>query len=312
MEIMKSPLIFSKKSAITIGLFDGVHLGHRKLIEHLFEYSAKRHLTPVVYTFTNHPVKENKRKFITTLEERLYLLEKIGVEYVYLTNLDKNFMQMLPEEFVKRELVERLNTHLVIVGKNFRFGFKKSGDISTLMELGNYFNFDVIAEDEINLKGKSISSSLIHDLIKEGLVESANEFLGHTYFMQGIINKGKGVGRHLGFPTANLTYENGNKLLPKNGVYITIGNYNGMLLKGVTNVGFNPTFEDKKRIKIESHFLDVNYNFYGKFLRLYFIKRLRDEIKFEKVQDLRNQVMIDIEEARNFFSKNPVEKIPLI
>ena len=302
----------SKKTAVAIGMFDGIHIGHKALISKLSEECNLKNLTPVVYTFSNHPFKEAKRKFLTTLNEKLYIFEKINVENVYVADLEEGLMEMSPEEFVREELVKTLNCHLVVVGENFKFGYKKSGDVNTLMELSKLYNFEVKVFNPVVKDGLVVSSSLIHDLIKEGSIEDGNNFLGHPFFTQGIIERGKGLGRHLGFPTANLTYENGNKLLPKNGVYITIGNYNGMLLRGVTNVGFNPTFEDKKKIKIESHFLDVDYDFYGKFLRLYFIKRLRDELKFEKVQDLRNQVMSDIEETRRFFLKNPIEKIPLI
>ncbi|BAL80587.1 bifunctional riboflavin kinase/FAD synthetase [Caldisericum exile] len=312
MKIIEFHKPVSKKTAIAIGMFDGVHLGHKALISQLLGKSDEKNLCPVIYTFSNHPIKEAKRKLLTTLNEKLYIFEKLDVENIYIANLEEDLMTMSPEEFVKKELVKTLNCKLVIVGENFRFGHKKEGNVNTLKELGKIFNFEVIIVNKVLKDGVAVSSSLIHDLILGGEIEEGNSLLGHPYFVQGIVERGKGLGRHLGFPTANLAYENGNKLLPKNGVYITIGNYNGILLKGVTNVGFNPTFEDKKNVKIESHFLDVENDFYGKFLRLYFIKRLRDEIKYEKVQDLRNQVMADIEETRKFFESNPIESIALI
>lgn len=312
MKIIEFHKRISKKTAVAIGMFDGVHLGHKALIKDLFSESNTRNLLPVVYTFSNHPIKESKRKFLTTLGEKLYILESLGVETVYLADLEENLMKMTPEEFVRNELLDTLNCKLVVVGENFRFGFKKSGDIDVLLSLSKVYNFDVKVFRPVVKNGNVISSSLIHDFILNGFIEQGNDLLGHLYFVQGIIEKGKGLGRHLGFPTANLAFENGNKLLPKNGVYITIGSYNGTLLKGVTNVGFNPTFEDKKTIKIESHFLDVEDDFYGKFLRLYFVKRLRDEIKYDKIQDLRTQVMKDIEETKAFFSKNSIEDFPII
>ncbi|PMP82851.1 MAG: hypothetical protein C0175_02865 [Caldisericum exile] len=312
MKIIEFRRSISKKTAVAIGMFDGVHLGHKVLISQLLSKSEEKNLCPVIYTFSNHPIKEARRKLLTTLNEKLYIFEKLNVENVYIANLEANLMEMSPEEFVREELVKTLNCKFVVIGEDFRFGYKKSGDANTLKELGQIYNFDVIIANKVLKDGVAISSSLIHDLILNGSIEEGNNLLGHPYFIQGTVEKGKGLGRYLGFPTANLNYENGNKLLPKNGVYITIGNYNGTLLKGVTNVGFNPTFEEKKNIKIESHFLDVEYNFYGKFLRLYFIKRLRDEIKYEKVQDLRNQVMIDIESTREFFKDNPIESIHII
>ncbi|MFU2158173.1 MAG: bifunctional riboflavin kinase/FAD synthetase [Caldisericum exile] len=312
MKIIEFRRSISKKTAVAIGMFDGVHLGHKVLISQLLSKSEEKNLCPVIYTFSNHPIKEARRKLLTTLNEKLYIFEKLNVENVYIADLEANLMEMSPEEFVREELVKTLNCKFIVIGEDFRFGYKKSGDANTLKELGQIYNFDVIIANKVLKDGVAISSSLIHDLILNGSIEEGNNLLGHPYFIQGTVEKGKGLGRHLGFPTANLNYENGNKLLPKNGVYITIGNYNGTLLKGVTNVGFNPTFEEKKNIKIESHFLDVEYNFYGKFLRLYFIKRLRDEIKYEKVQDLRNQVMIDIESTREFFKDNPIESIHII
>ncbi|MGC9073275.1 MAG: bifunctional riboflavin kinase/FAD synthetase [Caldisericum sp.] len=312
MKIIEFRRSISKKTAVAIGMFDGVHLGHKVLISQLLSKSEEKNLCPVIYTFSNHPIKEARRKLLTTLNEKLYIFEKLNVENVYIADLEANLMEMSPEEFVREELVKTLNCKFVVIGEDFRFGYKKSGDANTLKELGQIYNFDVIIANKVLKDGVAISSSLIHDLILNGSIEEGNNLLGHPYFIQGTVEKGKGLGRYLGFPTANLNYENGNKLLPKNGVYITIGNYNGTLLKGVTNVGFNPTFEEKKNIKIESHFLDVEYNFYGKFLRLYFIKRLRDEIKYEKVQDLRNQVMIDIESTREFFKDNPIESIHII
>jgi len=292
-------------------MFDGVHLGHRKLIYETIDIAKQTNATPLVYTFENHPIKESKRKFLTTLDEKIFLIEKLGIEVVYIAQLNGNFMKMTPLEFVENELIKKLNVKDVIVGENFKFGYKKSGDVNTLTDLGKRFGFNVVVVKPVTVNNTIVSSSLIHDLIKEGDIETANKLLGHTFFVQGVVTKGKGRGKHLGFPTANLNYENHSKLIPSNGVYITITEVNDVFLKSVTSVGFNPTFEEKHTIHIESHVLDVEENFYGQFIRIHFLKKIRDEIKFENVSDLRKTVLKDIETTKEFFNKNDISSIKI-
>lgn len=307
MEIINFGDSIKENSAVAIGTFDGVHLGHQKLLAKIREASYGKGLVPIAYTFSTHPIKENQRRFITTLEERLYLLEKFGMKYAYLANLDESFMQLSPEEFIERELVNKLNVKFIAVGKNFRFGYQKKGDCNTLLNLSKKFSYEVNVIEPVSIDGKLISSSLIHNLIKEGLIEEAIIFLGHTYFLQGTVNKGKGLGRKLGFPTVNVDYQNNNKLLPKIGVYITASEVAGHLYESITDVGFNPTFENDKKIHIESHFMGIDGDFYGEFVRIHFLKRIRDEVKFNSAEALINQLINDVETAENFFKTNPLE-----
>lgn len=307
MEIINFGDSIKENSAVAIGTFDGVHLGHQKLLAKIREASYGKGLVPIAYTFSTHPIKENQRRFITTLEERLYLLEKFGMKYAYLANLDESFMQLSPEEFIERELVNKLNVKFIAVGKNFRFGYQKKGDCNTLLNLSKKFSYEVNVIEPVSVDGKLISSSLIHNLIKEGLIEEAIIFLGHTYFLQGTVNKGKGLGRKLGFPTVNVDYQNNNKLLPKIGVYITASEVAGHLYESITDVGFNPTFENDKKIHIESHFMGIDGDFYGEFVRIHFLKRIRDEVKFNSAEALINQLINDVKTAENFFKTNPLE-----
>lgn len=307
MEIINFGDSIKENSAVAIGTFDGVHIGHQKLLDKIREVSQQKGLASVAYTFSTHPIKENQRRFITTLDERLYLLEKFGMKYAYLARMDESFMLMSPEEFIEKELVDKLNVKFIAVGRNFKFGYKKAGDFNTLLELSKKFSYEVAVIEPILVDSKLISSSLIHNLIKEGLIEEATKFLGHTYFLQGSVNKGKGLGRKLGFPTANVDYQNSNKLLPKIGVYITASEVAGHLYKSITDVGFNPTFENDRKIHIETHFIGVEGNFYGEFVRINFIKRIRDELKFNSGEELINQLINDAETAETFFKANPLE-----
>ncbi len=296
------------KTAIAVGMFDGVHIGHRLLIKKTIEIAHIRKLTPSVYTFYNHPIKEANRKYITLFEERLSLLGHFGIEAVYVAELNKDFMEMSPKTFFKIELLRNANAKSIIVGENFRFGINRSGDAKLMMTFGKNSNTDVFSIPLSYHNGKPISSSLIHDLIKNGNVVKANELLNYSFFLSGKVVSGKGIGRLLGFPTANLSYFNGYKVLPKRGVYVTIAEVDGLLYRSVTNVGVNPTFENSQNIKVEIHFIDKDINLYGKIVRLHFLKRIRDEKKFPTTELLTEQIQKDISYAKNLFKKNNMVK----
>lgn len=287
----------------TIGMFDGVHIGHQNLIRETIFLARNAGAYPAVYTFANHPVKEKKRYFITTLDEKMFLLRKFGIEVVFLNELTYEFMRKSPEEFIFEELIGRMNLRGVIVGEDFRFGFKREGDIESLRKLLSPNKIGVNTVKMIYLNGEAVKSSNIARLLKDGSITKANEHLGYKFFLSGSVVRGKGLGRHLGFPTANLKYINGNKVLPKNGVYITIGEINGKYYSSVSNVGHNPTFESDNKIKVEVHFLDTDIDLYGEFMRLYFLKRIRDEKKFESAEELKAVVNRDIEKAEEYFKK---------
>jgi riboflavin kinase/FMN adenylyltransferase len=297
----------SERTAVAIGMFDGVHMGHRVLLKEMFSVAKSENLVPVVYTFFSHPIKETKRKYLTLLPERLYLLEKFGVSNVFIAELDEKFMRMTPEEFFGTEIVARMNARAVIVGENFRFGIGRTGNVETLRKLGDKSDILIKAVPLVSISGVKVSSSAIHLLIEKGEIEKANTLLGYPFFVSGKIVQGKGIGRLLGFPTANVSYNNGYKVLPKKGVYVTYAEVSGKIYKSVTNVGLNPTFEDTKTIKIETHFLDVNTNLYGKEIVLHFLKYIRPEIKFASKTEIANRIKEDTKIAKSYFEQNPVK-----
>lgn len=291
---------------LTIGMFDGVHRGHQLLLNKAIEVARNRGAQPAVYTFANHPIKERRRYFITSIDEKLYLLKKFGIEAVFLNELSDELMHYSPDEFIQKELLMRTKPKAVIVGEDFRFGFERSGTAELLYNFLKNRNIETYILPTLTSGDTPIKSSTIARLIKEGLIVEANKLLGYMFFLSGSVVRGKGLGRHLGFPTANLKYINGNKVLPKNGVYITIGEVNNKFCPSVSNVGFNPTFESDNKIKVEVHFLDVDLGLYGEFMRLYFVERLRDERKFESTEDLKAAVSNDIEKSKEYFKKQKI------
>jgi riboflavin kinase/FMN adenylyltransferase len=311
MKIIKYGEVFEGNSVVTIGMFDGVHKGHRLLISKTIELAKSMHSTPIVYTFFNHPVKEKKRDFLTILDEKLCLLDAAGIHTIYLAELDKKFMSMPAQDFFKQELVEHLNASGVVVGENFKFGFKRVGDAKALRMLGEKFGVNIEVLPALSIDGQQISSTKIHDYIVKGDVEKANNFLDYSFFLTGDVVQGKGRGRLLGFRTANLAYKNGSKVLPKTGVYVTVAELDKVLRPSVTNVGYNPTFENDSIVRVEIHFLNTTEDLYGKMVRLHFLKRIRDEKKFEKVEDLIAVMRDDVETAKRYFKNNKISAPPI-
>ncbi len=311
MKIYKQGTDVPFKTSIAIGMFDGVHRGHQLLIKKAIGIAEERNLTPMVYTFSSHPLKQANRKYLTLFTERVELISRLGINNIYVAKLNESFMNMSPLEFVKREIVRHANAKSVVVGENFRFGKNREGDTKFLCDALREFGIELFSEHLVYYNGKPVSSSTIYNLITDGNISEANDLLGYAFFLGGKIVKGKGIGRLLGFPTANLRYENGYKVLPKNGVYVTMANVNGTLFESLTNVGRNPTFEESKKIKVEIHFIDEKLDLYGKNVRLHFLKRIREEKKFPTPSLLIDQIRQDLLFAKEFFKKAERIKITL-
>jgi len=275
MKIYKYGDSVKENTVVTIGMFDGVHRGHQLLIEETIKVAKMKNTTPFVYTFYSHPIKEMKRKFLTLLEEKLFLLRENGIQCTYVVEMCNKFMKLSPEEFFKKEIVQKVNAKGIVV--------------------------DVYSISLFDINGKTVSSSFIHQLIMNGKIETANAFLGYMFFISGDVVKGRGVGRLLGFPTANIAYKNGSKLLPPVGVYITLAETGGKFFQSVTNVGFNPTFGKNDQLKVEIYFIDEKKDLYGTDVKLHFLKRIRDEKKFDKPQNLIEQIHQDVREAKIYF-----------
>lgn len=284
------------ETAIALGNFDGVHLGHKELIRTMVENSKEMDLTPSILLFDNHTkviTSGNAPLCLTSNNQKEDLVKSLGVEVIYRITFDEYLMKLKPEEFVKNILVDKLNTKLVVVGFDYRFGHKASGNVETLKELANKYGFKVIVLEPIYIDDILVSSTKIRELIQEGNLSLANKMLDRNYQIIGKVIPGNKIGRTLGFPTANLEVIE-NYALPKLGVYRTKTIIYDKTYLSATSVGFNPTFDKNNSIKIECHIIDFDNKIYDKFLTLDFIEYLREEIKYENIDDLKDQIDKDI------------------
>lgn len=283
------------ETAIALGNFDGVHVGHKKLILNMVEASKDLGLKESVLLFDNHTkgiINGKSPMCLTSNVQKEEILKKLGVEIIYSIDFDENLMKLQPEEFVKNILVDKLNTKLVVVGFDYRFGHKASGNVETLKELGSQYGFKVIVLEPIYIENIIVSSTKIRELIIEGNLELANAMLGRNYQIIGNVIPGNKIGRTLGFPTANLEL-NSNYIIPKQGVYRTKTILDEKTYLSATSVGYNPTFANDN-IKIECHIIDFDKKIYDEIIYIDFIEYLRGEIKFDHIEDLINQIDIDI------------------
>ena len=282
-----------KKTILTLGTFDGVHIGHAAILKKLTQNTADGKFESAVLTFFPHPrmVLQGKSdlKLLNTINEKIDLLEKIGIENLIIHPFDANFSQLSAEEFVKTVLVDQLHIQKIIIGYDHRFGKNRTANIDDLTAFGLKYGFEVeqISAQEIN--DISISSTKIRTALEDGEINLANEYLGYSYFLSGTVVKGKQLGRTIGFPTANIELEEEYKLVPKNGVYIVAAEIDGNSVYGMMNIGFNPTVQGEKRT-IEVHFFDFDLDIYDRHIRVAILQRIRSEEKFESVEFLKIQL----------------------
>lgn len=292
-------------TVITIGTFDGVHIGHRKILQRLTNSAKQGNLNAVLLTFFPHPrmvlQKENDLKLLNTLEEKIKILERLGLDFIIVHPFTTEFSRLSAVEFVRDILVNQLKAKKVVIGYDHRFGRNRNADINDLIAFGNTLDFDVeqISVQEVN--EVSVSSTKIRIALEEGAITTANEYLGYNYMISGVVKKGKGLGRQLAFPTANIVVEESYKLIPKNGVYLVKGTINGKDYHGMMNIGFNPTVNGKKK-SIEVHFFDFNQDLYEKKIRVELLRYLRDEHKFNSVEELKLQLKKDQEASLKLIS----------
>jgi len=284
------------KTYIALGSFDGLHIGHMSLINKTLELSKYNKVKSMVYTFNNHPLsiinKDKVPKLLIDNESKLNILDKIGIDIVNLVDFNIDYMKIAPEQFVIN-MLKFYNAAGIIVGFNYKFGYKNAGDVSLLEKLSKILNFELIVMDSVMYNNNVISSSRIRNLISDGNITEANRMLFQPFMLKGKVIKGKQLGRKLGFPTVNLQY-NTEFILPATGVYYTTIEYNGIFYKGITSVGYNPTVEPINiKISIETYILDFNKNIYDENIKVYFIERMRDEIKFDRLEDLITQLEKD-------------------
>lgn len=289
----------NKKTILTLGTFDGVHIGHAAILKKLIQNTNNGEFESTVLTFFPHPRMVLQGKFdlklLNTINEKMELLETIGIENLIIHPFDESFAQLSAEEFVKTVLVDQLHIQKIIIGYDHRFGKNRTANIDDLIHFGTQYGFEVeqISAQEIN--AISISSTKIRTALETGDIQLANEYLGYAYFLRGTVVKGKQLGRTIGFPTANIELKEAYKLVPKNGVYIVRSEINGAQVFGMMNIGFNPTVEGKTKT-IEVHFFDFNDDIYDSHIKIAILQRIRSEKKFESVALLTKQ----LEDDQNF------------
>ena len=236
--------------------------------------------------------KDSDIKLLNTLEEKKQILEAMGLDYLIIHPFTKEFSRLTATEFVRDILVNELKAKKIVIGYDHRFGRNRNANINDLMAFGSTLDFEVEEIPAQIIDDVSVSSTKIRKALEDGDIKTANEYLGYNFMLTGTIKKGRGLGKQIDFPTANLHIEEPYKLIPKNGVYVVRAKYNGKLVHGMMNIGFNPTVDGKKRHK-EIHFFDFNENLYNKKLQVEMLERIRDEVKFESVEALRTQLQKD-------------------
>jgi riboflavin kinase/FMN adenylyltransferase len=301
-EIGWDAITHDDRSVVTVGTFDGVHRGHQAIIEYLRRRADEREGPSTLVSFDPHPravVHGEDVPLLTTVTERADLLADLGLDRFVVVPFSDDFAQLSPEAYVEKVLVDRIGVQEITVGYDHRFGKDRAGDVERLQELGREHDFavDVIPPQEVD--HDIVSSSTIRELLRdEGAVEAANERLGRPYRLEGVVSRGEGRGRELGYPTANLALSDSRKLVPKRGVYATLATLpDGRRRSGMMNIGRRPTF-DGMDVTVEVHLLDYEGDLYGETLSVQFLQRLRAEQKFDSPDALAAQLSEDEERCR--------------
>ena len=289
----------NEKTAVALGNFDGIHMGHRKLIERAVDYSKEKGMKSAVFTFSNHPKNVLAHKCVVKNiiyeDEKTEILERLGVDYLMNFSFDSKMMKQSPEEFVKDLLVGRFNAGAAICGFNFTYGHKAGGNAETLMLEGKKYGFEVAVVPAVTLvlngTEETVSSTLIREKISRGSIDEAAVLLGRSYTIRGIVIRGNQIGRTIGFPTCNISVDE-TMVTPSNGVYITNYHINGEKYPSVTNVGNKPTIGDYSK-SIETHILNFTGNIYDMPVTIEFLKMIREERKFAGIDELRSQLNED-------------------
>lgn len=296
----------SKESTVlTIGTFDGIHVGHQKILDRVFKTAKEKKLASLVLTFFPHPrmvlQKESDIKLIHTIEERKNLLEKSGLENLIIHPFSKDFSRLTATEFVRDILVHQLNIKHIIIGYDHRFGRNRTANIENLKEFGELYDFTVEEISAQDINEVSVSSTKIRKAIQEGNMVIANEYLGNSFELTGVVSRGKGIGKTINFPTANVKIDEKYKIIPENGVYIAKAVIDGVTYNGMMNIGSNPTVNGLAQ-SIEIHLFNFNKDIYGKEIVVEVLKRIRDERKFDSIELLQSQLQKDQQEALSYLN----------
>ncbi|WP_028284177.1 bifunctional riboflavin kinase/FAD synthetase [Olleya marilimosa] len=293
----------TQNTVLTIGTFDGVHIGHQKIIKRLVEVANNKGLQPSLLTFFPHPrmvlQKDANIKLINTISEKELLLKRFGITNLVVKKFTKDFSRLTAEAFVEDILVDQLKAKHVIIGYDHHFGRNRNANINDLRQFGEQFDFDVEEISMQDINDVAISSTKIRAALNDGDIKTANTYLGYNFMLTGTIIKGKGIGKTINYPTANLKIEETYKLIPKQGVYIVQAIIDNVLEFGMMNIGINPTVSGTDQ-SIEIHFFNLNKSLYDKKLSVQLLHRLRDEQKFDSLDLLKRQLEIDNHNASEF------------
>ena len=310
MKIIRSIAAFnsSEKTIVTIGTFDGIHIGHQKILKDLIRTAKKENKKSVLLTFFPHPrmvlQKDVSIRLINTIEEKSSLLEKMGLDYLIIHPFSQEFSRLSALDFVRNILANQLNTSRLIIGYDHHFGKNREGNIHQLREYSLLYDFEVEEIPAQDIDNVSVSSTKIRTALKEGRLKTANNYLGYNYMLNGTIVNGKKLGGKIGFPTANLDIKEPYKLIPKTGVYVIKTIIDAVLYTGMMNIGFNPTVKGKYQT-IEAHLFDFNKDLYGKKVTIELLFFLREEQKFNSIEDLIIQLNLDKVNALFYLTNNP-------
>ena len=288
---------------LTIGTFDGVHLGHKEILRKVVSFAKKKELTSAVLTFFPHPrmvLQQNHSiKLLNTIKEREQLLSDMGIDLISVKTFTKNFANLSARDYVKNILVDELNVKHIVIGYDHHFGKNRSSNINDLKLFAEEYNFEISEISAQDIDQVTVSSTKIRTALNDGNVSLANTYLGYNYFLTGKVIKGQSIGRTIGFATANIYIEEDYKLIPKDGVYAVKAKINNSSFFGMMNIGSNPTVKDKPR-SIEVHFFNFSDNLYHKELKIEMLTRLRDEQKFDNLKLLKTQLELDKENTLEY------------
>ena len=296
-----------KNTIITLGTFDGIHCGHKKILENVTEKAAQINGRSFIITFNPHPryvlSGDNKPGLLTTHREKIALLNSSGIENVLTINFTKEFSQLTPELFVKQYMVDGIGMSEIIIGTDHHFGKGRGGDIKTLREMGSHYGFKVGSIEPYMLDNEIVSSTKIRTTLSEGNISKVNKYLGRSYSFSGVVVEGDKRGRKLGFPTANIKMESENKLLPALGIYVVEFILDNITHYGLLSVGKRPTFYTSGEIIPEVYIYDFDREIYGSFVSVNILERLRGEEKFSSAEELIKQMNLDKEAGLKILNK---------
>lgn len=295
----------TRQTIVTLGTFDGVHIGHARIIERLREAAAETGCETLLLTFFPHPrivLQDNSDiRLLNTIDEKAQLLQKAGLDNLVIHPFDKAFSRLTAEEFVKNVLVDRFNLRRIVIGHDHRFGRNRSADFHDLMAFGAHYGFEVEEIPSQEIDAVSVSSTKIRKALGEGDIEKARAYLGYDYFLSGTVVTGKRLGRTLGYPTANIEVPEPYKLIPLQGIYVVCSEIAGRTVYGMMSIGTNPTVGGERQT-IEVYYLDFDGDLYGKQLTVSFLQRIRDEAHFPSLEALQEAMAGDLAFTRRFLA----------